>query len=244
MAKVCKPAHGALAALATCGEIISAFQTELPMQIQKKEKVTAIGSDFVSKIDKFGSLVTRGLNAIAEAGRLLVDMVDERPDCYEIIIQRYPHIDHKMLESIERVGRKQIDPRSLLIGNARVAYYVQRLPFASQQQVLEKPIRVATSTEGDGSPVTKRISEFTMSEAQLVMAPDHIRTPEEQRAILQDRKESEISVRFKIEEGHITFLTKDTYTATQLEEILKRLKDAELASLEPEMQKQQIGTAN
>lgn len=109
-------------------------------------------------------------------------LIEVNPDIKQKITSEYPHITAGMLNSLERVGLHVMHPR-LLLEQGGAFNRVRNLPLSEQKKSLDKPIQVVLE---NGEVIEKPVHNIRGKEIDLVFAPDHIRSVDEQRqAIIQ-----------------------------------------------------------
>lgn len=141
------------------------------------------------RIAEFCSLVNKGIDAWTEAGRLLCDIVRDNPEAYINILSDNPHLSRDVLESFERIGRKEIHPY-LLVDGSPGARRLAGLPYASQVKLYEGRITVVVKTKAGFEQRRKRVCELTSKEAGLVFDVDRMRTVQEQSKLLGNHSHS------------------------------------------------------
>lgn len=191
-------------------------------------------------IEQFAQALQSGVNAIVEAAKILVNLVDEDVKVYDRIVSKYPNISYNMLANIERVGRGVLHA-PLLYDTSPGARKLVLLPFSQQKALYDSPIEIA-HLEGEKLIVErKRIQELTQREANTVFQNNRILTPEQQEKLLRTPK-APPAPRYRIEEdGSVTFLMSPiNFTASQLEEILNKAKEQSKKTLASAMKRKQV----
>lgn len=117
-----------------------------------------------SKIDRFVSKLEMGLTFLADAGRALVELLDEDPHVFKAITELHRWVTLDMLFTIEAIGRKQLEPSTLLLPR-HVLNHVSVLPFEEQVKVVSAPVVVRHANK---RPYEKMASDLTRSEAKAV----------------------------------------------------------------------------
>lgn len=119
-----------------------------------------------NKIDRFVTKLEMGMEFLADAGRVLVELLDEHPREYvfESIIKLHHWTTVDMLRTVESIGRKQLEPSALLLPR-HVLNHVSALPIDEQVEALTKPVTV---NNGGRHPYTKMAKDLTRSEAKEV----------------------------------------------------------------------------
>ena len=134
---------------------------------------------------KFAGLVNAGVNSWTQAGRLLVEMVDQDPDTFKKITTLHPAISHEMLAIFERIGRNQVYPY-LLLDTSPGCRKLLELPYESQVEIFKHGVDVVVDLKrGTREPVVerKRIQQISSFEASVVFADGELRSVERQASI-------------------------------------------------------------
>ena len=136
---------------------------------------------------KFAALVNAGVNSWTQAGKLLVEMVDQDPDAFKKIITLYPAISHELLAIFERIGRNQVYPY-LLMDNSPGCRKLLELPYESQVEIYKHGVDIVTGLKTKtGEPIVerKRVQQISSFDASMVFADGELRSVDRQVAIRQ-----------------------------------------------------------
>ena len=185
-------------------------------------------------IKRFNELVTEGVRAWTEAGKLLVQIVDSDPQAYDKILGEAQGLTRAHLAKFEAIGRGQIEPRLLL--NGSIGYQrLSKAPLSDQRRALNDGIPLYEPTaDGETTHRIVRPEDLNPFEASQVFAPGGaIRSPEEQRAYLAKRKsrnavegkrvETVDVPDYTIKGQKVTFNAGCTLTVGQIANILQQL---------------------
>ena len=135
-------------------------------------------------IDEVGTLIFKGVECWLKAGEIIAKNMDENPDFIEQVSDRYPDISTETLYRFEQIGRKQLCP-ALLLNDSPGVRRLRKLPFELQSKYATDPIPLLTES---GETLSVDVRNLTPEQALQVFSSDHIRSPGEQRAFIEDRK--------------------------------------------------------
>lgn len=199
-----------------------------------KKKSAAVGMPKLDeKIRRFGELILEGVKAWTEAGKLLVEILDEDPEAYERMTGGELGLTRAHLAKFEAIGRGALEPRLLLNGSAGYQR-LAKAPVSAQREALDHGIRVYEETdEGETTHRLVKPNELSPLELAQVFAPGGaLRTPEEQRAWLArreklkalDEKAKETDMPdYTVRNGKVTFRAGCTLSVGQIANILQQL---------------------
>lgn len=131
-------------------------------------------------IETFLLLIKQGIHSWHVAGELLDELHAKNPGIFPEIIKREPLMTVDMLETIERIGRKQLHPHLLLNSQLPIKRLIG-FPYDEQFRLCCEPIDVVVSVR-DGKPqVEKRmVKDCSRVELSSVLDINRVRTVEEQ----------------------------------------------------------------
>jgi len=131
-------------------------------------------------VETFLIMLREGIKCWQAAGGLLVEMRKDDPGVYRKIIQREPLLTVDMLETIERIGRKQLHPQ-LLISPAMPVRRLMGYPYDEQARLCSQPIDVVVRV-ANGKPVVskKTVREMSRLELKRALGERSVRSVEEQ----------------------------------------------------------------
>jgi hypothetical protein len=209
------------------------MKSTIPMKITERNE----------RIASFLALLDGSINSLVEAGKLLVSMIEDKPDIFEDILRVAPHIKPTTLDQLELIGRGKLHP-ILMFDDSPAARRAMSLPYKDQQRVLDHPMAVVSRVDGGFKTEQKRFNEMTREEAVVAIdvRTGHIRKPDEQAAVILEQIQSlqRNNVRYIINGDRVTFFEKVSLGASELEEIVQRLKVESMKQIGPELAKKQI----
>jgi hypothetical protein len=137
------------------------------------------------KIENFISKVNLGVEWFQDAGKLLVDMLDENPGVKDDIIgYRKGWITMDVLNTFEMIGRKQLAVEAMFLPR-HVLNHLIELPIGQQVSIATKMLPVVTGYRNGGAHKTdKPARDLTRREAARVIGPQGVRPVEQQAAML------------------------------------------------------------
>ena len=197
---------------------------------------------FESKIDQFQAALNATADGLVTAGKLLVEMIEENENTFEIILTRIKTASLPFLEALERVGRGQLRPELLLNPAPAAQRTVQfALPIKVQDKIATGYLETVVK-DGDGFLIKhKKMDELTAHESARVIGTDGIRTVEQQKAIIKEQIENRAAreMRFEIRNDRVVFHTEHAWTWSELEEIADKIKP-KAVDIEKEIKKNQV----
>jgi hypothetical protein len=206
----------------------------------KPRAVTAV--DFQVKIDHFLALLRSGLDNLAEAGKVLVKMVEDNPDTFEIILKQCPTLKESNLWSLYYVGQGR--PVSYLLSESPGIRRVRSLPPEVQVKIPEKVPVVEQTPGGSFKVVSKPLDELTAQEAVRVLTFKGVEPPSTQKEALLAEQSRPIGkrLRYREDDGGVTFYERVRMTWAELEGLVARGKSRMMsaASIKAAIQKQQL----
>lgn len=136
-----------------------------------------------SAIEKFKSLVERGLKNIEDASKIYVQCLDEDPASAETFRSRCSMIPESAWSGFEAVGRGWYDYRLLLNGGP-ACRMLRRLPRSQQTSALDDGVEVLVQ---GGDILKVKVENLSPTQAKQVFAKDHIRSLGAQRAFIEEQ---------------------------------------------------------
>jgi hypothetical protein len=136
--------------------------------------------DEVGKIEsEFLAAFRAGLDALAEAGRLLVRLFDSDQGARERLIEQHG-FDHCTLATLEKVGRGLLHPRLATWGSRYAG-----LPLSEQKRLAEGTIEaLVVDPQGKSDVLQVSVLRASPEMREQLVNGDHIRTLDEQRTWL------------------------------------------------------------
>jgi hypothetical protein len=139
-----------------------------------------------SRILEFCGLIMAGIESWTKAGRLLCEMKRDNPNVFNLIRVERPMLTLEVLETFERIGRKEIYPY-LVADSSPGARRLMALPYRTQSKLYCEGVLVVLRRRGGFFPQLKKISALSTSEVGRVFDGDRIRSESEQVSILRRR---------------------------------------------------------
>lgn len=139
---------------------------------------------------KITALITQGIANWVEAGKLLVQFVEEYPDAYASLIAGEPRLTPDFLGNLEALGRGTLHP-DLLYLKGPGPNKARLLPYSEQVRVLSQLVEVVVDTPAGTDILLVDIRAMSPKQAQQVFADGHMRTRGEQQAWRMARKAEE-----------------------------------------------------
>lgn len=201
-----------------------------------------------NKLEQFNAALTSARDGLKRAGEILVEMLEEDPDVFDLILQQNPSLDLGLLISLERVGRGQDDYRLLIArGEAARRALSYGLPIAQQKALIELPIPVAVKNgDGEIKTVQKRMDELTRDETIRVIAPEGLRSPEEQAELIEQAEDAreEQKLKWAVHGTSITFHGNVTLGWRDLEKLLEQIRPkinaSSVSEIKAEIERRQV----
>jgi len=148
---------------------------------------TELANNFISE---FKRIFEDGVDKIKKACEIYVKALDcGEPGVQKAFELANPTVSRSMWASFEMVGRGLMHER-LIYMNGRAGHTLRRLPMTQQKQALESGVEIMTE---DKEVLLVQMENITPIQASLAFASDHIRTPGEQRAVLESGKLKKMS---------------------------------------------------
>ena len=180
------------------------------------------------EIDQFVELVQRGIDAWIEAGEIVAKNMDDDAEWAEKVNAAHPEISIEMLYAFDRVGRKQLHPK-LLLSDGPGVRKLRRLPYQMQEKYLNGSVPVlVTTTPGEWDTLQIDIHNLTPSQASQVFDGDKVRSPQQQRAWIEDQKAKRVAVTydepFRVTGRKLVIMEPCQLSAKQLAQILAQME--------------------
>jgi len=137
---------------------------------------------------ELAALVQRGVDAWTEAGKIVVDLVDNQGMTLDGIADAVgsPMLSAAVLAQFERIGRAQVMPEWLVL-ECPAQKHVLRLPLSEQRKIWEKPIELTVIRDGKTDVLNVRAKELTRPQCKQVFAHGGIRSAGAQRAWIESQ---------------------------------------------------------
>lgn len=197
----------------------SQTQSNKPMKLTTKIE---------TKIERFSELLQGIVGSWVEAGKLLVEMIEEDVHVKDRIMERLPGLSPGVLTQLEAVGRGVLHERLLTAGGHGMNA-LKRMPYSDQVKHLEAPVEMVVENGDSTDVLLVSVENLTSQQAAQVFASDHIRTTGEQKAWLVSKRMKsakpmiEGSPAWHIKAGRVIFHQGASFTAGELASILTQV---------------------
>lgn len=184
-------------------------------------------------LEALGAVWMQTARSLRDAGQIVCQIVDMCENGLQVIQQRYPDISRNTLARLEAVGRGRLLPELALdpsygAGRLSVLSIEQQRHWAGRQLSVVK-----RGPEGETMVELKSVQQLSVSEANRVIASDHVRSESEQLALVT--APVRIVPRYRFDGEEIVFNENSRFTVVQLEALLQVLKRKQLARVEQEI---------
>ncbi len=148
------------------------------------------------KINSFVGKIKLGISFFEDAGRELVEMLDQDPRIFDeiIAISNEPWVTVEVLQTFESIGRKQLAVEAMFLPK-HVLNRLIALPVGQQLEIATKPIQIVTGNRNGHARVTDmRARDLSGPQARLAIGPAGIRPVAEQKKLLLLKSHKEESI--------------------------------------------------
>lgn len=183
-------------------------------------------SDIELGAHRFREALQRGRDALEEAGRILVELIDSDPLAKEKLLTALPEVTSETLETFERIGRKQLYHR-LCLSDGPGVRALRRCPYSDQVRFSTEgvPVLLLGGTAGDFLKVS--VFEMDSVYAKQAFGNSKVRSLAEQRVFLERSRSKpraiETSEPYTLAKGKITFHEPVTLTAQDMARLLAQI---------------------
>jgi hypothetical protein len=179
------------------------------------------------RLEEFYATLQRGKEALEEAGRILVALIDEDASVKERIMEEHPEITEDVIETFERIGRRQLYYRLCLL-EAPGIRALKRCPYSEQVRYMDEPIPMLLLNGKDSTDsLTVSVNALTPEQVRQVFGAHRVRTLAEQRAWLENQKSKPQPIAkrepYTIGKGRITFHEPVTLSASDMARLLAEI---------------------
>lgn len=179
------------------------------------------------KLESFYAAIQRGKEALEEAGRILVELIDENPAVKDQIMAENPEITEDVLETFERIGRKQLYYRLCLI-EAPGIRALKRCPYSEQVKYMTDPLPLLLVNGKDSTDsLSMPVHALAPEQVRQVFGAHRVRNLGEQRAWLEAQRGKprpvETGKPYTLAKGRITFHEAVTLTASDMARLLAEI---------------------
>jgi hypothetical protein len=196
--------------------------------MKKPKNNTVLSVAYTSRMTAFKAALDGAKNDLKTAGEILVELVKENENTFEIIVRECPGITEPFLQALYRIGRGQLDPLLLQDPSPAAQRAVRlNLPIAEQRKLTTAKIEVARpGKNGGGDTVVKKsLDELTQKEVSRVIGEKGIRTVKEQVAIIKNEQAAKkvTAARYEIFNNRIIFHEGATFDYFQLMDLASKI---------------------
>jgi len=181
------------------------------------------------KVNLFIDAYQRGMKAWEDAGKIIVEIVDQHPEGVDMIYRLCPTFTPTLIGMFERIGRGLLLPALAMDGSAG-SRKLRDLPLSMQKKYYEEAIPVIINTPSGTDTIMIEAKNMTKDQAAQVFAKGRIRTEGEQRAYLaeQNSKQNAATAKeappvWKIKNGRVVFEQGATLSAGELAMIISQI---------------------
>lgn len=171
------------------------------------------------KESDFIDAVTRGIDAFEEAGRILVELIDNDPGAKARILNSGKGITEDTLDIFERIGRKQLYYR-LCLNEAPGVRALRNCQFSEQIRYSDEPVEMLLYRSGKTESLKVSVWAMTPNQVKQVFGNKRIRTLGEQRAWIENERNKPQNVTidrpYTIKRGKIIFHAPCELTVQQM----------------------------
>lgn len=139
------------------------------------------------RISQFKALCQQGIDAWIEAGKIIVELVEDDPQVFDKIIEADPRMDAGILGRFEAMGRGVLHPH-LLLNDSPGYTKLAQMPFSVQERYVEDHMELIVDTATGTDVLRVAVKDMTPAQARQAFARDRVRTPGEQKAWLVDQR--------------------------------------------------------
>lgn len=198
-----------------------------------------------NKMEMLDGILKRTTASILEAGKLMVEMINEDPENYNRIKARYGFSDYVM-ERFQNIGLGRINPE-LALKNSPAAAMIERLPRAEQDRIIERGVEVVQSVV-DGKPEVQVIpyNELTHRDAAFALGGGKVKSVEEQAKKLEEKIiviSQKEQAPYEIIGDDVIWFHDAKFKLLDLEALVERLKRDQFIKLEARMKQRQVASA-
>lgn len=177
------------------------------------------------RMQQFFSALQRGADALEEAGKILIEMIDEDASVKERIMEQHPEITEDVLETFERIGRRQLYHRLCLLEAAGIRA-LKKCPYSEQVKYSTEPLPMLLMG-GAGEQLAVPVQALTPEQVRQVFGPHRVRNLAEQRAWMENQRAKpqplEKSKPYTLAKGKITFHEPVTLSTSDMARLLSEM---------------------
>lgn len=180
-----------------------------------------------ASIERFAQLIRVGMEAWIEAGRLVVEWIDRDPKWPEHVIRACPEISEATILAFERLGRGTLHPR-LLASNAPGVRRLRGQSIEIQTRFVDAGLPLLVRSGSGWDTLLVSVWDLSRAQASQVFARDRVRTAEEQRAWLEEKRTKEwvaevVDEPWQVVHGRLVVSRPCEFTASQVARMLEEM---------------------
>ena len=178
-------------------------------------------------LKEFYEALQRGKEALEDAGRIFVSLIDADPSIRERIMDEHPELTEDVLATFERIGRKQLYYELVLL-EAPGIRALRRCPYSEQVKHCKEPVPMLLLNSKDSSEhLMVAVTALQPEQVRQVFGHNRIRSLAEQRAFLEREKIKPRPLQkrepYTLGKGKITFHEPVTLTASDMARLLSEI---------------------
>jgi muconolactone delta-isomerase len=177
--------------------------------------------------EEIRGLLLNGITAFRQAAEVYANYIVAFPDKTEKLHECLPEIPPRIWKKLDLIGRGAMTP--LLGFSVKNETYIEGLTVPEQERILNEAVEVYLPDNRDGH-IRVELKNMTSQQCRQVFARDHVRTIQEQRALLETEKTARYVVRihtthrgYSIRGGYIVISEPCKISREELKAILKKL---------------------
>jgi hypothetical protein len=195
------------------------------MKLQNIETVISTKKDSILALKE---AIETGIESWEKAGREVVKMLDiDKMTLDEIAtLADSDIITENVLAQFERIGRKQVMPK-LLVMDFPASRYLQKMPMSEQARLLDGSVDLLVIRDNGTDTLNVRSRDLTKDQCKQVFNKDGVRSLGAQRAFIEDRRKkipcSTSTPSWQIKSGKVIFNSACELTRQELAVILAQM---------------------
>ena len=181
------------------------------------------------KLSLIKNLFHQGVLAWISAGEMLVQLIDEDGKTLEEINDTL-EMPLDVLATLEKIGRKQINPQ-LLLSDYPAARQIERLPLSEQDRLMIEPVDVLICGDGNTDVIKVQVQHMTREQVRQVFARNYVRPINEQRAWIEGQRKPQaitqhgLPYEINVRKHTVVFRTGCEVTRSELARLVAQLQD-------------------
>lgn len=174
-------------------------------------------------VEQFTAAIQRGIEAFEEAGQVLVALIEINPKVKDEILENCPDVTEEMLDTFERIGRRQLFYR-LAIHEGPGVKALRRCSYSDQVKYFNEPIPLLITDGKNTETLNVGVHALTPEQARQAVGAHRIRSLGEQRAWIESQKSKAapipVTSPYSVHRGKITFHQPCTMSVSELARLL------------------------